>query len=277
MGLQETVASSVERALTTQVRVSDARGRVPNRSDLRFLDGGGAALVEGTYVYADLAGSSELAQKFDHRGVANILRAYVVAATKVFEAHQGGVLSFDGDRVMALFPGDDRNVRAVKSALILNGIVTDTINPLIEKYCGQVAQSWKLKHVVGIDCGQALVVRGGTLTKNDLISVGGAPNIAAKLSDIRPPKAASIYHVQAPWYSIYITEAVLSELPEELTGPTRAPGYGAYGYNPYTDNLMEGLFGGGMGKPSMWTWCGQPNIGGTVVSVWGSDWVIRDE
>ncbi|MFB7609862.1 hypothetical protein [Streptomyces gardneri] len=46
-------------------------------------------------------------------------------------------------------------------------------------------QGFEIKHGVGIDSGTALIVRGGMRGNNDLVSIGRAPNLAAKLSDIR--------------------------------------------------------------------------------------------
>ena len=45
--------------------------------------------------------------------------------------------------------------------------------------------SFKIGHGVGIDTGTVLAVRAGVRGDNDLIWIGRAPNLAAKLSDLR--------------------------------------------------------------------------------------------
>jgi adenylate cyclase len=60
---------------------------------------------------------------------------------------------------------------------------------------------FKFAQSVGIDTGEIRVARAGVRNDNDLIWVGSAPNIAAKLSSIREPG-----------YSTYITEAVFKKL-----------------------------------------------------------------
>jgi class 3 adenylate cyclase len=57
-----------------------------------------------------------------------------------------------------------------------------------------------MKHGVGIDTGAAMIVRGGVRGSNDLVSIGSAPNIAAKLSEKRSGK------------TIYISKAVYDNM-----------------------------------------------------------------
>ena len=51
---------------------------------------------------------------------------------------------------------------------------------------------------------KALIVRGGARDNNDLISVGAAPNVAAKLSDLKNG------------YAVYVTDRVFKELSDDL-------------------------------------------------------------
>ena len=45
--------------------------------------------------------------------------------------------------------------------------------------------TYKLEYSTGIDTGEVLAVRGGIRDNNDLIWVGRAPNVAAKLCSLR--------------------------------------------------------------------------------------------
>lgn len=61
----------------------------------------------------------------------------------------------------------------------------------------EISQSWSLRHSIGIDTGKALLTRTGIRGSNDIVSIGAAPNVAAKLSDLG-----------TDGYAIHITQAV---------------------------------------------------------------------
>lgn len=90
---------------------------------------------------------------------------------------------------MGVFVGKSRRNNAANAALQVNWLVAKCINPLVaERLAAGNGKSWVVEHGVGIDEGEALVARagvrnsGGETTHNDLVSVGRAPNVAAKLS-----------------------------------------------------------------------------------------------
>src|SRR3954447_20800824 len=76
----------------------------------------GAVNVTATYLYADLAGSSQLAQMAKPEVVGKVIRTYLNAAGKILRNYGGEIRSFDGDRVMAIFMGDDQAHNAVSAA-----------------------------------------------------------------------------------------------------------------------------------------------------------------
>ncbi|MCC9175849.1 adenylate/guanylate cyclase domain-containing protein [Arthrobacter sp. zg-Y179] len=157
--------------------------KVPKTEDVVMKNGG--RLVDATYLYADLAGSSKMADSLFKETTAKIIRAYINSASRILR-HQGGeIRSFDGDRVMAIFMGDDKETRAVRAALAINWAVVEVIRPAIERSWSDGKNISKIAHGIGIDTGEALIVRGGVRDNNDLISIGQAPNRAAKLSEKR--------------------------------------------------------------------------------------------
>jgi len=160
MTIGDDVAVGVRRALEAQLAVRDGQ-RVPEKRDLVFLNGGGAVRLDATYAYADLANSSGLAQHAKQEVAANIIRAYVHAAAKTFRSYGGEIRSFDGDRVMAIFAGEEKNTLAVRAALALNWAVDKVINPIMCETWSDISQVWQMKHAVGIATGPALIVRGG--------------------------------------------------------------------------------------------------------------------
>lgn len=254
MGLNEDITTAIGRTLKAKLVVRDGR-KVPEKSDLTFLNGGGGVRLDATYAYADLADSSGLAQRVKQEVAANVIRAYVHAAAKIFRFYGGEIRSFDGDRVMAVFVGEQKNGLAVRAALALNWAVDKVINPIMYETWSDMSQIWKMKHAIGVATGEALIVRGGVFGDSDMISIGGAPNIAAKLSELRP-----VSPHYGPQYSIYITEEVYGDLPEAVRFG-QAPVPICYSY------LGQGAE---PARVDMWDPLGQHRVGGTGVWVRGS-------
>jgi adenylate cyclase len=203
----------------------------------------GAVRINATFAYADLAKSSDLAQDVTDEIAARVIRAYVSAATRVFRKHGGEIRSFDGDRVMAVFMGESHITRAVDAGLGINWAVHKVIRPQLDEHWPANLDPWVMNHAVGIDTGEALMVRGGVRDSNDqenndLIAVGPAPNVAAKLSGLR----------HRP--SIYITQAVWEDMASTVSFAQSGDREGEY----------------------MWDWSGTETIGGKTVDIHGSTW-----
>lgn len=196
-----TIETSVDNIMTAAWNITNGTV-VPETEDIVMKNGG--RLVEATYVYADLADSSKIAQSLKQEAAAKIIRAFVNSATRILRHLGGEIRSFDGDRVMAIYMGDDKNWNAVRAAFAINWAVHQVIRPAIKANWSDGENFYKISHRVGIDTGESLIVRGGARNNNDLISVGGAPNIAAKLSDLKTG------------YSTYITDRVHDELADDL-------------------------------------------------------------
>jgi adenylate cyclase len=156
---------------------------VPTTRDIVMRNG--AVNLDATYAYADLADSSTLGQKVDRRVAGKVIRCYLSIAAATFRRFDGEIRSFDGDRVMAIFVGSTKNADAVAAALAINWAVTEVMRPKLDAKWPSLKQTWRLKHGIGIATGPAMLVRGGVRSSNDLISVGAAPNVAAKLSSLR--------------------------------------------------------------------------------------------
>lgn len=195
------IETTVDDILTAKWSITDGRV-VPKTEDVVLKNGG--RKVDATYLYADLAESSKLAQTLTKEATAKIIRVYINTASRILRQHGGEIRSFDGDRVMAIFMGEDKNWNAVRAALGINWAVLEVIRPAIKSNWSDGENFSNISHGIGIDTGEALIVRGGVRDHNDLISIGAAPNVAAKLSDIRGS------------YSIHITDRVRDELNEEL-------------------------------------------------------------
>lgn len=163
---------------------------------------GGAVELDATYLYSDLAGSSKIAKELDRRIAAKILKAFLATTVRVIRDRGGQIVSFDGDRVLGVFVGDSKNSQAAKCALNIEYVVGKIIKPKFEsKYSSISENGIDISQGTGVDTGSVLVVRAGARGNNDLISIGRAPNLAAKMSELRTGN-----------YSSYISASVYNRL-----------------------------------------------------------------
>lgn len=178
----DSIRSQINNILAEPWVVEDGRV-VPKTEDISQKNGG--KKLEATYLYADLVDSTLLSKNFTPEFTARVIRMYVRGAVDSIRFKNGHIRSFDGDRVMGIFIGARRRNNALEAALHLNWAVTQVINPSLRARLEPQGLSWAVSHRVGIDDGISLIVRGGARDNSDLISIGPAPNIAAKLSGLR--------------------------------------------------------------------------------------------
>jgi adenylate cyclase len=196
------LAAAVDAIIKARWELRD--GEVVPKTDDVTLGNSGVTL-DATVLYADLADSTELAM-FDREIAAEVYKAYLIGTTRLIKAAGGEIRSFDGDRVMGVFIGNFKNTSAAKAALRINYFFTHVLEPAFLKFYERLqTSSFRFAQSVGIDTGEIRVARAGVRNANDLIWVGGAPNVAAKLSSIRQPG-----------YSTYITEPVFKKLHESV-------------------------------------------------------------
>lgn len=158
--------------------------QVPTSETVKLLNG--AVWADAVYLYTDMADSSGMAQRLTRKTGARVIKAFLSTATRIISHHTGEVRGYDGDRVMAIYLGDDAADRAAKSALEIKWAVDNIVHASLNLLCDEYKKSsWKLSHRTGVDIGTALIVRAGVRDNNDLVSIGDAPNIAAKLSDFK--------------------------------------------------------------------------------------------
>lgn len=173
---------------------------IPSTDSVALKDG--AVKVDATFLYADLAGSSKLAEVCPWTTTAKIIRAYLDCSTRLIKAWKGEIRSFDGDRVMGVFMGDMKNTHASKCAREIDYTVEKIIGPKAhEKFKSIRDNDIKIRHAIGIDTGTTRAVRAGIRSSNDLIWIGKPPSLAAKLSDIRTYP-----------YTIYISKDAYNKL-----------------------------------------------------------------
>lgn len=198
---------------------------VPRPEDVPL--GAGAKAANVTMLYADLADSTRLSMLLPPEALAEITKSFLVAACRTIRFHGGHIRSFDGDRVMGVFIGDGKSDRAFTAALEINWYVEDLISPkFMAKYPQIAAAGLEIAHGVGIDTGEVFVARTGIRRHNDLVWVGRAPNIAAKLSAVRVSSLR-----------IFATLSALVDAPAMLRSPDYGvpPGEIMWDYYDWTD------------------------------------------
>ena len=202
MAISTALKSDVQKIITTQWNLR--KGQVVPATENVTL-AGGAVELDATFLYADLANSSQMAKELDRRIAAKIMKSFLATTTKVIKYRGGTIVSFDGDRVLGVFVGDSKNSSAAQGALNIKYVVKEIIQKKFETGYDSVRNAnFTINHGVGVDTGTVLIVRAGARGANDLISIGRAPNLAAKLSDFR----------EVPYQS-FITASVYNRLSDE--------------------------------------------------------------
>src|SRR5258708_27030193 len=233
MALKDDIASEIDSILAEPWAVRDGT-IVPETESVALA--GGAVKLEATMLYADLVDSTSLAI-YDRRVAARVFKRFLTSCSKVIKLRGGEVRSFEGDRVMGVFVGDSKNSSAAKAALNINYVFRELIKPKVEaKYDVFKNGTYKLGHCVGVDTSEVLVVRGGIRKYNDLVWVGSAPNIAAKLSGIRNDP-----------YNSWITGGVYNSLND--SAKTSSDGKAMW-----ENRINVPAIPGGVGYRSSWQW-----------------------
>lgn len=205
MSVLTDLKASVETIVTSAWDHTDGRV-VPDSTDLAL--GNHRVQMSAVVLYADLADSTELAIT-SQEIAAEVFKAYLQGATRLIRANGGEVRSFDGDRVMGVFIGEQRSTSAARCGLQINYFFTQLLAPRFMRAYATALVGFKFAQTVGIDSGNVQVVRGGIRNNNDLVWVGRAPNVAAKLSAIRDGK-----------HSTFVTEDVYKGIAQSLRTST---------------------------------------------------------
>lgn len=198
MALSDELETYVKDTFAHQWNKRDGR-KVPESEDVGL--GNEAVLLEGTVLYADLAGSTKMVDSYKNYFAAEVYKNYLYCAARLVRAYDGSITAYDGDRIMAVFVGDAKNSNAAKCGLKINYVVKKIIQPALKAQYPN--STYVLEQTVGIDTSSLFVARTGIRGANDLVWVGRAANYAAKLSDL------------STVYATYITEDVYKMLNEK--------------------------------------------------------------
>lgn len=170
----------------------DAR-QVPSVDDIS-LNGNESAELDAVVLCADMNGSTQMVRGYKNWFSAEMYKLYLHSVSEIVKNNQGTVTAFDGDRVMAVYVGNQKHTDATRTAMQIVFVV-NKLNQLISEQYKDV--SFRIKHSIGIDSSSLFAIRAGVRGANDIVWVGEAANIAAKLTSVDDPD-----------YQIYITKRV---------------------------------------------------------------------
>jgi class 3 adenylate cyclase len=153
-----------------------------------------------TFLYADLNGSTKMVETLSWQRCAEIYKTYLYCASRMIRHFGGEVVAFDGDRVMGVFLGGAQSTSAVRCALRINWALIYLVQPA---YNGRYGTGFTIGHSMGIDASEVRCCRTGVRGDNDLLWIGSAPNIAAKLTAMTE-------------YTTWITDTVYKRMPDEV-------------------------------------------------------------
>ncbi len=174
------IFESIEQGRLRQVLGRSVDPRVMERllanPDVDFLKSERMVL---SVLYADLRGSTQLAERTDPELLVGFINQYLGRMTEVILAHEGTLDKFVGDEVMALFgapfPQDDHAFRAVCAGLAM------------QKAHQSVMEVWKGRGVdaapigIGIATGELIVGEMGCPQRTDFTVIGNAANLGARI------------------------------------------------------------------------------------------------
>lgn len=179
MGLKDEISTEVKKIFASQWSTRDGL-KVPEAEEVGL--GNDAVALDGTILYADLDGSTSMVDKYKKSFSAEVYKTYLYTAAKIIRSEGGTIVSYDGDRVMAVFIGATKDSTAARCALKINWAVKKLVNPL--KNAQYPGDDFVIRQVVGIDTCQLWAARTGVRGANDLVWVGSAANYAAKLTTL---------------------------------------------------------------------------------------------
>jgi adenylate cyclase len=146
-------------------------------SDRDFL--AGERLV-ASVLYADVRGSTQLAEQVEPEQLVEFINAYLGKMTEVILAHEGTLDKFVGDEVMALFgapfPQEDHALRAVRTGLAMQAAhqrLVDTWKGLGGKPVPPIG--------IGVATGEMIVGEMGSPQRTDYTAIGRAVNLGARI------------------------------------------------------------------------------------------------
>ncbi len=166
------------------------------QSDFDVTPGGQE--VEATILFTDLEGFTAIAEKLPPREVSRLLIAYFNETTQSIWAHEGTIIKYIGDSVMAAWGAPLPEGRhAERAVLAACGIIEAGKKEILGRH---------LRTRIGINTGTALAGNLGSKFRFDYTVIGATTNLASRLEGMN----------QRLGTSILISESTRRQLSEQV-------------------------------------------------------------
>lgn len=170
--------SQVKNALSRYVSPGVARQILSNLNTVEL----GSKKIEGTVLFADIAGFTEIAEKTDPESLVNMLNEYFSLITCACEINYGTVDKYMGDGVMLVFgapePDKDHVFHAIICALLAQRLITN------ESKQRELRGEFPVKFKIGMNAGFMLAGNMGSKKRMEYTVVGDVVNMASRLCGI---------------------------------------------------------------------------------------------
>jgi class 3 adenylate cyclase/tetratricopeptide (TPR) repeat protein len=140
-----------------------------------------------TIMFADITGSTPLADRLDPEDMRAILTGYFNLMTEQIRKHGGTVEKYIGDAVMAVFgvpvAHEDDPDRAVRAALDMQA----ALSAFNEQRLAQDVTAARLQMRIGVNTGEVATPSSAQQPRQDFLITGDAVNVAARLQQAATP------------------------------------------------------------------------------------------
>jgi adenylate cyclase len=192
---REIIRSMFGRYVSPEIRDEILNGRISFEGELR----------EATVLFADLRNFTPFVESMPPKEAAKIINGYFQAMDEAIRRHNGLILHFIGDAIMAVFgvplPLADHPASASRAAL--------EMRRQLEKFNATVAQEGgePIRHGVGVNTGLVLAANIGGPDRMTYSLVGDTVNVASRIQDLTKD-----FH-----YDILLSESTRQRLGKEFT------------------------------------------------------------
>jgi adenylate cyclase len=153
--------------------------RLMDQADVGFLRGERTVL---TVLYADMRGSTRLAEHTDPELLVGYINDYLGAMVNVILENEGTLDKFVGDEVMALFgapfPQEDHALRAVRVGLAMQA----AYQPVMRRWEAKGVRSCPIG--IGIATGELIAGEMGSPQRSEYTVIGRAANLGSRICGV---------------------------------------------------------------------------------------------
>ncbi|HOJ49405.1 MAG TPA: adenylate/guanylate cyclase domain-containing protein [Spirochaetota bacterium] len=126
--------------------------------------------------FADIRGFTTISEALDPTRVIELLNFYFEEMSKIVIENGGDIDKYVGDQIFAVFRGDDKEKKAVHTAIRIQEMIRSKNNEINTEY--------KLEVGIGINSGEVVAGKMGSSIRMDYTVIGDVVNTGARLCSI---------------------------------------------------------------------------------------------